>query len=313
MPMDADALQMLNLLKQMAPLPTAATVAHEYRARQAETQKDRVVVVTEVTRVETFEISGEHGPVRVRLYIDGVDPAPRPALLYMHGGGFVTCSIDTHDGYCRQLAAETGMAVVSVDYRLAPEYPFPIPFDDCRDALLWTSGPEAAAKGIDTAWIAVAGDSAGGAIAAALCLWARDRSEPAIAHQLLIYPVINNDFTTASYHDNGIDYFLTREAMRWFWTQYLGDCDAPADALAAPGRAADLAGLPPATVITAGYDPLRDEGAAYAERLAQAGVEVAYRDFPGTFHGFAGMDMLQSGRDSRAFIVGRLKQASGAV
>jgi acetyl esterase len=310
MPMDADAQQLMEALKVMAPLPKMGDIAEEYRARQAASLAQRAKEVVQISRVETFEVPGEDGPVRVRLFVDGEGAAPKPALLYMHGGGFVTCSIDTHDAYCRLLAQESGWAVLSVDYRLAPEHPYPAGFHDARDALLWATSDAAAAKGIDRSRIAVGGDSAGGAFAAALTLWARDRGGPSIIHQLMIYPVIDNDFTTGSYRDNAHDYYLTAEAMRWFWRQYLGDENAACDVYAAPGRATDLSGLPPATVITAGYDPLRDEAAHYARRLEQAGVPVEYRDYAGTFHGFAGLDMLESARASRAFIVSRLKQVA---
>ena len=308
--MDHDAKEVMDLLSSIAPLPTMATVAADYRARQAASLAARAVPESPVTRVETFEVAGEGGLVRVRLYIDGDDQAPRPTLLFMHGGGFVTCSIDTHDGHCRRLAQETGLAVVSVDYRLAPEHPYPAAFEDCRDVLRWATADETAVRGIDGSRIAVAGDSAGGALAAALCLWARETGGPAIAHQVLIYPVIDNRFDTRSYDENATGYFLTAEAMKWFWRQYLGDEHGDADMFAAPGRAADLAGLPPATIVTADFDPLRDEGAAYAERLEAAGVPVEYRNFQ-AFHGFAGMEALVSARASHAFIVERLKAAMG--
>lgn len=309
MPMDADAEAMMTLLKQMAPLPTAETIAHEYRAARAADLAGREIEVIPVDHVETFEIPREDGAVTVRLYRHGGDAGPRPLIIYMHGGGFVTCSIETHDGYCRSLARETGLAVLSVDYRLAPEHPYPAAFQDCLVALNWAASDKAAAKGVDTDRLIVAGDSAGGALAAALCIWSRDHDGPRIMHQVLIYPVIENDFSTISYVENAFDYYLTTESMRWFWRQYIGDETAEADHFAAPGRAIDLSGLPAATVITAGYDPLRDEGAAYARRLGDAGVEVEYRDYPGTFHGFAGMFNLESARQSFAFIKERLAAA----
>ena len=309
MPMDADAEAMMNLLKQMAPLPTAETIAHEYRTARAADIAGREIEVIEVDHVETFTVPREGGEVVVRYYRHGAEEGPRPLIIYMHGGGFVTCSIETHDGYCRSLARETGLAVLSVEYRLAPEHPHPAAFDDCRAVLEWAAGEEAAARGIDTDRLIVAGDSAGGALAAALCIWARDHDGPHIMHQVLIYPVIENDFATSSYIENAFDFYLTTEAMRWFWRQYIGDETREADQFAAPGRATDLSGLPPATVITAGYDPLRDEGAKFAKRLADAGVDVEYRDYPGAFHGFAGMFNLESARQSFAFIQERLAAA----
>ncbi|MBV2149113.1 alpha/beta hydrolase [Sphingobium sp. AS12] len=306
--MDADAQQLMEALKTLAPLPTPDAVAADYRAEQMAKLAMREKDFVAVDRVETFEIVGQDGPVTVRLYIDGADAALRPVLIYMHGGGFVICNIDTHDAFCRRLAQETGCAVLSVDYRLAPEHPYPAGFNDACDALIWAASDAAAAEGIDPTRIAVGGDSAGGAFAAALAQWARDTGGPKIAHQLMIYPVINNDFTTASYKQNANDYYLTTEAMRWFWRQYLGDENAFSDSYAAPGRASDLSGLPPATIVTASFDPLRDEGIDYARRLEAAGVPVEYRDYA-AFHGFAGMEMLKSAQDSRAFIVARLKAA----
>ena len=308
--MDADAKQVMDLLASLSPLPTKETIASDYRARQVASFAARTIEELPVTRVETFGVAAAGGPVRVRLYIDGDGPAPRPTLIYMHGGGFVACSIDTHDQYCRRLARETGMAVLSVDYRLAPEHPYPAAFEDCRDVLSWAADTAAADRGIDGSRIVVAGDSAGGALAAAVSLWARDHGGPAIAHQVMIYPVIANDFTTGSYRDNAHDYYLTTEAMRWYWCQYVGDENRQLDAFAAPGRATDLAGLPPATIVTAGFDPLRDEGADYARRLAAAGVPVEYRDYP-AFHGFAGIEAIACANASRDFIVGRLKAAIG--
>lgn len=310
MPMDADSEAMMKLLEQMAPLPRAGTIAREYRAARAADMAGRKIEVVEIDHVETFDIERCGVQVTVRLYRHGPERGPRPAMLYMHGGGFVTCSIDTHDPYCRMLALETGLVIVSVDYRLAPEHPHPAAFEDSRAALDWISSPAAVQKGIDTGKLIVAGDSAGGALAAALCLWARDADGPAIMHQLLIYPVIDNDFGTSSYRDNATGRYLTTESMRWYWTQYLGDADADADQFAAPGRATDLKGLPAATVITAGYDPLRDDGATYARRLEDAGVPVEYRDYPGTFHGFAGMFNLESARASFAFIKERMAEAA---
>ncbi len=309
MPMDSDAEAMMKLLDSMAPLPTAETVAHEYRAERAADLAGREIEVVEIDHVETFDIERDGVQVTVRLYRHGANAEPRPALLYMHGGGFVTCSIDTHDPYCRTLALETGLIVVSVEYRLAPEHPHPAAFEDSRAALQWLASPAAAQKGIDTGSIVVSGDSAGGALAAALCLWARDNDGPAIVHQVLIYPVIDNDFDTASYQENATGYYLTTESMRWYWQQYLGDADADADQFAAPGKASDLSGLPPATIVTAGFDPLRDDGANYARRLKAAGVPVEYRDYDGTFHGFAGIFALESARASFAFIKKRLVDA----
>jgi acetyl esterase len=178
--------------------------------------------------------------------------------------------------------------VVAVDYRLAPEAKFPAAAEDCYAATCWVAA-NAAALGVDATRIAIGGDSAGGNLAAVVALLARDRRGPRLAHQLLVYPVIDCAFDTKSYLDNAAGYFLTREMMRWFWHHYLDKPDQAADPVASPIRAATLAGLAPATVITAEYDPLRDEGEAYASRLAQAGVPTTLTRYDGVIHGFFGM------------------------
>lgn len=243
----------------------------------------------EVERVDMDEVPGPGGMIPVRIYTPpGTGKAPRPAIVYFHGGGFVLCNLDTHDSTCRELAIGTGSVVVSVDYRLAPEAKFPAAPEDCYAATQWTAD-QAERLGIDPSRLAVAGDSAGGNLAAVVSLMARDRGHPAICHQLLIYPVTDYAFETGSYRDNAQGYFLTTHMMRWFWHHYLPSEADGANPLASPLRAKDLAGLPPATVLTAEFDPLRDEGRAYAERLEQAGVVTHYTNYPGVFHGFFGM------------------------
>lgn len=309
MPLDPDARQMVDLLESIAPVPNAHTVAYEYREGRAADLAERQVEVIPVDQVETFDVEGRGGPVTVRCYRHGSEQGNRPTLLYMHGGGFVTCSIETHDPYCRTLARETGLTIVSIDYRLAPEHPYPAGFEDCLDVLNWAVSDEARRHGIDRSRIIVSGDSAGGALAAALAIWARDNGGPPIIHQLLIYPVTLNDFSTASYAENAEGFYLTQEAMRWFWKQYIGEEEGEVDQFSAPGSASDLSGLPPATIITAGYDPLRDDGAKFAARLEEANVPVVYRDFAGAFHGFAGMFTLDCAQQSLKFIVEQLKAA----
>ncbi|MDP3905719.1 chloramphenicol hydrolase [Novosphingobium sp.] len=223
-----------------------------------------------------------------RLYVpEGAAQPAAPLVVYYHGGGWVIGTLETHDATCRALARASGAAVLSVGYRLAPEHAYPAPVDDCYDALVWAAA-NAGALGCDPAQLAVAGDSAGGNLAAAVAILARDRSGPALRHQLLIYPVTDDDFTLPSYAENGGgEYFLGTEMMRWFWDQYLGRAaDAP---LARIAGTPDLASLPPATVITAEFDPLRDEGMAYAARLAGAGVPVDAATAPGMIHGFFSM------------------------
>lgn len=240
-----------------------------------------------VARVENRSIPGPDGQIPLRIYAPE-GSGPLPALVFFHGGGFVLCDLDTHDGTCRSLANGAGCVVVAVDYRLAPEHPFPAGLEDCYAAARWVA-EHAGEIGADPARIAVAGDSAGGNLSAAVTLLARERGGPALRFQLLIYPVTNCDFDTDSYRENAEGYFLTTDMMKWFWRQYLRD---PADAAqphASPLRAPDLSGLPPAHVVTAGYDPLRDEGEAYAARLREAGVPLTARRYDGMFHGFFAM------------------------
>jgi len=265
----------------------------------------------EVQRVEMREIPGPGGTVPIRIYTpEGTNPMP--AIVYFHGGGFVLCSLDTHDSTCRELAVGTGSVVVSVDYRLAPEAKFPAAPEDCYAATRWTAD-HAQSLGIDPARLAVAGDSAGGNLAAVVSMMARDRGGPEICHQLLIYPVTDFSFETDSYRDNAEGYFLTTHMMRWFWHHYLETETDGADPLASPLRAKDLSGLPSATVLTAEFDPLRDEGHAYAESLEKAGVPTRYTNYPGVFHGFFGMTTeLPRARKAVDDACEALRQAFGA-
>jgi acetyl esterase len=208
-----------------------------------------------------------------------------PALVYFHGGGWTIGDLDTHDVVCRQLALGARCAVFSVDYRLGPEHPFPAAVEDCIAA---TAEVHRAANqlGIDPARIAVGGDSAGGNLAAVAALHARDAGGPPLAFQLLVYPATDQRLDTGSHRRNAQGYLLEREGIEFFRRCYLPDARAYSDWRASPLLATSHAGLPPALVITAGYDPLLDEGRAYAERLRAAGVEVAYREYPDMVHGF---------------------------
>ena len=251
----------------------------------------------EVFAWEDREIPGPQSPVRVRLY----RPAPAavlPVVVFFHGGGWVMGSIETHDGYCRQLACKSGWAVASVDYRLAPEHKFPAGLEDAFAATRWVAD-HAAEIGVDQRRIAVAGDSAGGNLAAAVALLARDRGGPPLAFQLLMYPVLDHRFDTPSYMENASGYHLTRAAMIWSWQHYLNrprDGDLP---YASPLRGGNLSGLPAALVMTAEYDPLRDEGEAYARRLRAAGVPVTLKRYDGLIHGFARRtNVLDRARDA---------------
>jgi acetyl esterase len=206
--------------------------------------------------------------------------------VFFHGSGFVLCSLNTHDGMCRNLCAGADCLVVSVDYRLAPEHKFPAAVDDCVFATRWVADHATDLNG-DAARLGIAGDSAGGNIAAATALRLRDEGGPPLCGQLLLYPVTDYHTPgTPSYEANAEGYGLTRDTMKWFWNHYLTDPSGASNPYAAPLRARDLSGLPPALVITAEYDPLRDEGERYAERLREAGVRAAWLRYDGMNHGF---------------------------
>ena len=225
---------------------------------------------------------GPESSIPIRVY----RPADaRGIIVFYHGGGWVIGDLDTHDEPCRQLAAQSGATVVSVDYRLGPEAKFPAAVVDSYAALEWVASHRNELSN-DDAKIAVCGDSAGGNLSAVVCLMARDLGGPAIAGQLLVYPGVDMLADYPSLEANGEGYVLTRETMNWFRTQYLNELSDAEDWRASPLRAESLAGLPPALVVTAEYDPLRDEGAAYAEALRNAGVEVTHSHYDGMVHIF---------------------------
>jgi acetyl esterase len=233
-----------------------------------------------------------------------------PTLVYFHGGGWVRGDLDTHDGLCRLLADASGCVVVSVAYRRAPEHPFPVPLRDAYAATAWVSD-HADVVGGDPDRVAVGGDSAGGNLAAAVSLLARARGGPDLDHQVLLYPVTDHAFDTGSYAENAEGYLLSRASMRWYWRQYLDDDVDGANPYASPLRVRDCSGLPSATVVTAGYDPLRDEGAAYADRLQSAGVPVTHADYPGMVHTFASYPDLERARHARGVVADDLRAAFG--
>ena len=264
----------------------------------------------DVARVENRTFPGPAGDVPIRIYSPAGD-GPHPALVFFHGGGWVLGNLDTVDGPCRSLTNQAGCVVVSVDYRLAPEDKFPACLDDCAAAVRWVA-ENADALGIDASRIAVGGDSAGGNLAATVALKNRDAGGPPLCHQLLVYPVTDARRNTPSYSQNGEGYFLSAAAMQWFWEQYLNDPSEGENPLASPIRASDLSSLPAATVVTAEFDPLRDEGEAYAEQLASAGVAVESKRWDGTIHGFFGMpDLLSKGKEAISYAAARLRQSFG--
>lgn len=238
----------------------------------------------EVHRVQDLEASGPSGAVPIRLYRPRPD-RDLPILVYLHGGGWIMGSIATHDAVCRALCHRSQVAVASVEYRLAPEHKFPAGLEDCFAAVAWLA-EQASTLDLDARRLAVGGDSAGANLAAGVTLLARDRGGPQIAFQLLIYPVTDFDFETRSYRENAYGFHLTRDDMIWCWRQYLANDLDGYTPLASPLRIDDLRGFPPALVITAQYDPLCDEGQAYAQRLAEAGIPVTHRCYAGMIHGF---------------------------
>jgi acetyl esterase len=240
-----------------------------------------------VERIEDVHVPGPGGSIGGRIYAP-VRGQTLPALLYMHGGGWVLGDLDSHDSVCRALARRAGCMVVSLDYRLAPEHRFPAAADDAWAGLEWLH-ENAAAIGADPERLAVGGDSSGGNLAAVVARRARDRGGPRVAAELLIYPVTDFDLDTPSYLDMGTGYGLTRETMRWYWEHYLADPRDGDSPDASPLRASDLSGLAPALVITCELDPLESEGSAYAAALAAAGVPVEHIQEAGMIHGYLRM------------------------
>ena len=272
--------QVVQLLERAAksPLPPYYEVpAHIARRIYRDT---RSAVAPKAPEVAEARLLLAPGPVALRAYRPaGSKPEEAlPALVYFHGGGWVIGDLDTHDVLCRQLANGARCAVYSVDYRLAPEHPFPAAVEDCIAAVKYVAARHRQ--------VAVGGDSAGGNLAAVVALDARDRGGPKIDFQLLIYPGTDQRAGHASVTRNGEGYLLTKRAMEYFRASYLPNPKDYVDWRASPLLAKSLAGLPPAYLITAGYDPLLDEGREYAERMAKEGVEVAYREYPDMMHGF---------------------------
>lgn len=254
---------------------------------------------------------GPMGTVGLRVYTPlGTHPPLLPGLVFFHGGGFVLGDLESHDGLCRTLSNESGCRVVSVDYRLAPEHPFPAAVEDCFAAIQWVAA-NAAELGIDAARIAVGGDSAGGNLAAVAAVLAKKAGGPKLAFQLLIYPVAQlGGAETASMRENAKGYFLEKASMEWFTRLYCPEVNQRSDPRLSPLLARDVTGLPPAYVVTAGFDPLRDEGKAYADKLDAAGVPVTYVNYPGMIHGFFSFrGLVPKAREAVAAAAGALRAA----
>ncbi len=276
--------QVAALLERVArsPLPAYHTVP-AFVARRIY-RDSRAALAPQPPAIAEARLVVLDGKVAVRAYRPVLGEA-LPALVFFHGGGWTIGDLDTHDVVCRQLAAGARCAVFSVDYRLAPEHPFPAAVDDCFFATEYVRKNANSLK-VDPKRIAVGGDSAGGNLAAVVALMARDEAGPPLCGQLLIYPATDQRCAFPSHERNAEGYLLTRDAIRFFRAGYLPNPAERTDWRASPLLAASHAGLPPAFVLTAGYDPLVDEGRAYAERLAAAGVEVAYKEYSDMVHGF---------------------------
>lgn len=261
-----------------------------------------------IGKIENMSCPGPAGDIRLRVYtpVAGGSTA-LPCLVFFHGGGWVIGDLDSHDALCRTLSNETGARVVAVDYRLAPEHKFPAAADDCYAATKWVEA-NASQLSIDANRIAVAGDSAGGNLAAVVCLMAK-KGGPQLVYQLLIYPVTQFKAETNSMNAFAQGFFLEKQAMTWFFDQYAPGTD-PNDWRVSPLAATDVSGVPKAYIVTAGFDPLKDEGKAYADKLNRAGVAAVYVDYPGMVHGFFNMSgMVPTAREAIADAAKALRKA----
>lgn len=290
--LDAEARMLLDLMEEAnkAGRPRLETLPHAVgRAAVDKMSEDGEAEPPEVAEVADGGFMGPGGEIRFRRYRPlGVAAGALPTLIYYHGGGFVIGTIETHDSTCRRLANRSRCQVISIDYRLSPEHPFPAPTDDAITAFRHIRD-NAASFGADPMRLAVGGDSAGGALAAVVCQAMRDQKEAGPAFQMLIYPATDSSRESGSRKAFAEGYFLTKSLMDWFWKAYVPAGTDLTDLRLSPLLAKSFEGLPPAFVLTAGYDPLRDEGRAYADRLIDAGVKTTYVNYPGTIHGFFSM------------------------
>ncbi len=298
---------LLDLMIERGVPPThtlsVAEARRFYRERRHITQPEPPPIDT----VRTLTAEGPHGPIPLRLYRHGEGSSPRPVLVYFHGGGWVIGDLDTHDTLCRQLALASDCVVVSVDYRMGPEHPFPAAVDDACAATRWVAA-QAPTLGLDATRLAVGGDSAGGDLAAVVSLALR--GELPLAFQLLIYPATDQHRTHESHRRNAQGYLLTTDTMTWFHDHYIADPAHDDDWRASPLRHPDLSRLPPALVLTAGYDPLRDEGMAYAQRLSESGVRATLVCFERQIHGFIPMGrVMDEANEAVALCADALKRA----
>ena len=280
--------QVKMLLEQMAGLPRLETLSVADARKQVEARVAPNLPTLAVASVVNRIIMGPGGDLAMRIYTP-IGCGPFPLMAFFHGSGFVLCSLDTHDGVCRNLCAAAGCVVVSIDYRLAPEHKFPAGPEDCYAATKWAA-EHARELNADSGRVAIAGDSAGGNMVAVTALMIRDNGGPALRGQLMIYPV--TDYFSSdhgSYKENAEGYGLTAVGMKWFWGHYLNSAAEADNPYVSPLRARDLRRLAPALIITAEYDVLRDEGEHYGRRLAEAGVPTKVSRYDGMHHGFFNM------------------------
>jgi acetyl esterase len=283
--LDPGVRALLEAIEKAGDPPLETLSPSEARKLAAERFVPVAGVLEPLRSIENLRIPGPLGEIPIRVYTPDA-PGPRPAMVYFHGGGWVICDLDTHEVVCSAIAHRAGAVVVSVDYRLAPEHKFPAAVTDAYAATAWVSA-NAARLGVDASRISVGGDSAGGNLGAVVSLKSRNENGPAIALQALIYPVTDlSSMGTPSYVEFAEGYQLSKVLMEWFRDHYLVAAEAARDPYASPLLALDLRGLPPAVILTAECDPLRDEGEAYAKRLAEAGVPVTCTRYAGMIHPF---------------------------
>ena len=306
MPLDPQVKKILEETESLG-LPAYQDLSPQEARKQFLDLAPPVDPLLSVKRVEDRSIPGPDGEIPIRLYYPA-GQAPFATLVYFHGGGWVIGDLDTHHGFCHALAKTSGCLVVAVDYRLAPEHRYPAAVEDAYAATQWIAENSELIQA-DPDRFAVCGDSAGGHLAAVVSLMARDRKGPRIDLQILIYPITDCSFDTPSYEENREGYMLTRDLMKWFWNHFINDESEADDPYASPLRAKNFSNLPPALILTAEYDPLRDEGEEYGNKLQEAGVNVTLSRYPGMIHAFIRMfAVLDKANDALDQVAGTLRE-----